>query len=52
MFLGSIMGAATGVAVPVFMLFFGSILDNIGKGKGSLQDGVNKMATAMAGLGE
>ena len=46
--LGCLAGAATGVALPIFMLIFGQILDEIGKGKGSLSDAINQLAMAMA----
>jgi ATP-binding cassette subfamily B (MDR/TAP) protein 1 len=51
MFLGTVSACATGVAMPVFMLIFGSLLDEIGKGQGSFQDTINKLAMSMAALG-
>jgi hypothetical protein len=51
MVLGTICGVATGVAMPCFMLLFGNIIDEIGKGQGSFQDAINKLAMAMAILG-
>jgi len=51
MLLGTISACATGVAMPVFMLIFGSLLDEIGKGQGSFQDTINKLAMSMAALG-
>lgn len=51
MFLGTVSACATGVAMPVFMLIFGTLLDEIGKGQGSFQDTINKLAMSMAALG-
>eukprot|EP00624_Nannochloropsis_granulata_P003403 evm.model.NODE_27191_length_32237_cov_31.285324.8 len=51
MFLGTICACATGVAMPAFMLIFGSLLDEIGKGQGSFQDTINQLAMAMTALG-
>ena len=51
MALGSLSACATGVALPVFMLIFGSLLDEIGKGEGSFQDTINRLAGSMAALG-
>lgn len=42
---------ATGIAMPIFMLIFGQLLDEIGKGTGSLNEAINKMAMAMSILG-
>lgn len=44
MTLGTLCGVATGVAMPIFMLIFGQILDEIGKAQGSLKDAINKLA--------
>lgn len=44
MLLGTFCGIATGVAMPIFMLIFGDILDEIGKGQGSFQDAINTLA--------
>lgn len=51
MVLGTLCGIATGVCMPLFMLVFGAILDEIGKGEGSFQDAINQLAMAMAILG-
>ena len=51
MFFGTMAGIATGVAMPIFMLIFGQLLDEIGKGTGSLKDAINTMAMAMSILG-
>lgn len=47
MLLGTLCGIATGVAMPIFMLIFGDILDEIGKGQGSFQDAINTLAMGM-----
>jgi len=51
MFLGTLSACATGVAMPVFMIIFGSILDEIGTGQGSFKDTINQLALAMSALG-
>jgi ATP-binding cassette, subfamily B (MDR/TAP), member 1 len=50
-FFGSLAGIVTGVAMPAFMYIFGQILDEIGRGKGSLEETVNKLALAMTLIG-
>ena len=41
----------TGICMPLFMLLFGAILDDIGKGSGSFVENINKLAGYMALLG-